>query len=352
MSPDGAPQKPSVQIRELDSGGAAAWDAFVDRDPSSTFFHRAGWKTVIEDALGHRCHFLFAERDGQICGLLPLVHVRSHLFANALVSTGFCVQGGPLASDSAALHALEAAAVERAGTLAVDYLEFRLTAPSGNDWARNEDLYVTFRKPLDPDPEKNLQAIPRKQRAMVRKGIKLGLIDQLDETVDRFFPVYAESVRNLGTPVMPRRYFSKLKEVFGTDCEVLTVEHDGTAVASVMSFYFRDEVLPYYGGGTAAARGVAANDFMYWAVMKRACQQGYRLFDFGRSKRGTGAFDFKRHWGFEPTPLVYEYKLLRCSEPPAFNPLNPKYRTFIALWRRLPLSLASRIGPFIARGLG
>lgn len=352
-APSGTPEStPAPTIHELDPAGAAAWDAYVEGHPEASFFHRAGWKRVIEEALRHACHFLYAERDGRICGLLPLVHIKSRLFANALVSTGFCVQGGPLADDAAARQALETAAVARAEALGVDYLEFRLTEASGNDWARNDALYVTFRKALDPDPDKNLLAIPRKQRAMVRKGIKLGLAGEIDETVERFFPVYAESVRNLGTPVLPRRFFSILKEVFGSDCEVLTVVHEGTPVASVMSFYFRDEVLPYYGGGSAAARGVAANDFMYWAVMKQACERGCGLFDFGRSKRGTGAFDFKRHWGFEPTPLVYEYKLLRCDEPPAFNPLNPKYRAFIALWQRLPLGIASALGPFIARELG
>jgi len=119
-----------------------------------------------------------------------------------------------------------------------------------------------------------------------------------------------------------------------------------------MSFYFRDEVLPYYGGGTELAREVAGNDFMYWEVMRRACERGLRVFDYGRSKRGTGSFDFKKNWGFEPQPLHYEYRLVRGKRVPEHNPLNPRYRLLIKLWQRLPLALANRIGPHIVKNLG
>jgi FemAB-related protein (PEP-CTERM system-associated) len=120
----------------------------------------------------------------------------------------------------------------------------------------------------------------------------------------------------------------------------------------VLSFYFRDEVLPYYAGDAIAARDLAANDFKYWELMRRACERGCRVFDYGRSKRETGSFDFKKNWGFEPTPLSYEYRLLKRDRVPQNNPLNPKYATLIALWRRLPRPLANWLGPMIARNLG
>jgi FemAB-related protein (PEP-CTERM system-associated) len=219
------------------------------------------------------------------------------------------------------------------------------------EWAHT-DLYVTFRKAIDPDIEKNLNGIPRKQRAMVRKGIKAGLKGELDEGVDRFFAAYSHSVHRLGTPVFSKHYFEALKAVFGPDCEVQTVTLEGRLIASVMSFYFRDEVLPYYGGGTDQAREVAGNDFMYWELMRRACERGLRVFDYGRSKQGTGSFDFKKNWGFEPQGLNYEYRLVRGKRVPEVNPLNPKYRLMIKMWQRLPLALANRIGPLVARNLG
>jgi len=341
----------AILVRELQSADATRWDQFVYSCPEATFFHRAGWKTVIERAIGHRTRFLYAESDGRIEGVLPLAEVRSTLFGHTLVSLPFCVYGGVAADTPRARSALDRAAIALAEQWRVDHLEYRSRIPCHPDWAHS-DLYVTFRKAIQPDVEKNLNEIPRKQRAMVRKGIKAELGSEIDEGTARFFAAYSESVHRLGTPVLPRRYFNALREVFGSDCEVLTVSHRGRLVASVMSFYFRDEVLPYYGGGTEMAREIAGNDFMYWELMRRACERGIRWFDYGRSKRGTGSFDFKKNWGFEPQALHYEYRMVRGARIPEVNPLNPKYRLLIKMWRRLPLGLANWIGPMIAKSLG
>jgi len=212
---------------------------------------------------------------------------------------------------------------------------------------------VTFRKEILPDGEANMLAIPRKQRAMVRKGIQRGLRSELDVSVDRFFALYTDNVHRHGTPAQSKRYFETLQRVFGKDVELLTVlAPDGRPVSSVLSFYFRDEVLPYYAGDVEAARDLAANDFKYWELLRRACERGLRIFDFGRSKRGTGAFAFKKNWGLEPTPLAYEYCLYRRDRIPEHNPLNPKYRVLMALWRRLPIPVANFVGPHLVKGLG
>ena len=327
------------------------WNAYVFKHPQATFFHRAEWKTVIEQAFGHRTYFLYAERAGAICGVLPLGHVHSLLFGNALISVPFCVYGGIVADDADVASALRQRAAELARSLGVDHLELRHREHCESDWAR-KSLYVTFRKTIDPDPEKNMLAIPRKQRAMVRKGIKANLRSEIDRDVDRFFTMYATSVRNLGTPVFARQYFRTLKQEFGADCEILTVTQDDRPVSSVMNFYFRDEVLPYYGGGNEAARAVAGNDFMYWEVMRRAAERGIHIFDYGRSKEGTGSYAFKKNWGFEPQPLHYEYMLVKAKSVPDVNPLNPKYRLFISMWRRLPLGISTWLGPKLSRHLG
>jgi FemAB-related protein (PEP-CTERM system-associated) len=351
MAPDGT-AAPEIRIEALSSAAGAAWDRFVHAAPEATFFHRAGWKEVIERSFGHECHFLQAKCDDRITGVLPLVHVSSRLFGNALISNAYGVYGGPLASDQASLAALNEAAVRLAGHLDVDYLEYRLRTPSLLPWARNSGLYATFRKRLAPDPETMLRAVPRKRRAMLRKAQALGLESEVDGDVRRFYRVYSHRIRDLGTPVYSPAYFRTLLEVFGSDCEVLTVVHRGAPLSSVISFRFRDEVLPYYGGGIEEARRCAANDFMYWEVMRRACANGAEVFDFGRSKLGTGTFAYKSIWGFEPQPLHHEYFLLRRSEMPNVNPLNPKYALWVALWRRLPLFVANAFGPLISRGIG
>ena len=339
-------------VREMGDADRARWDAFVMATPEATFFHRAAWRDVMERAFGHRTLFLYAERDGRICGVLPLARVKSLLFGDALISLPFCVYGGVVAEDEDARDALLDSAEARAVALGVGHLECRNLSPQRARWA-TQDLYVTFRKALSPDAEANMLAIPRKQRAMVRKGIKAGLVSSYDDDVERFFALYADNVHRHGTPAQSRRYFALLREIFGDDCKVLTVTtQDGRAVSSVLSFHFRNEVLPYYAGDAVVARDTAANDFKYWELMRRAGEEGATLFDYGRSKIGTGPYDFKRNWGFTPQALAYEYRLVRATRVPENNPLNPKYRAFIALWRRMPLALANRIGPMLARSLG
>jgi len=341
-----------LPVRLATAADLPRWDAFVDRCPEATFFHRAGWKEVIASVFGHPTFYLLAERDGSIVGVLPLAQVKSLLFGHGLVSLPFCAHAGVAVTDAATVPALHAAAREIATRLGVGHLELRDRAAREPAWPR-QAIYFNFRKELSPDVEANMLAIPRKQRAMVRKGIKNGLRSEIDASVDRFFALYADNQHRHGTPPLPKRWFETLRRVFGADAEVLTVvDGRGAPLSAVFSFYFRDEVLPYYAGDDEAARELAGNDFKYWELMRRATERGCRVFDYGRSKRGTGSFDFKKNWGFEPEPLAYEYALLRGDRIPENNPLNPKYRAFITLWRRLPIPVANRLGPYIVRSLG
>ena len=341
-----------LTVRAATAADAVAWDAYVLGAPGGTFFHRFGWRRVIEESLRQPCHFLLAERAGRIEGVLPLGEVRSVLFGHTLISMPYSVYGGIVADTAEAGLALDGAARELADRLGVGHLEYRdRDAAAHPDWPTT-DLYATFRKALDPEVEKNLQAIPRKQRAMVRKGIKAGLKSEVERDLARFYPAFCESWHRLGTPVFPRRYFALLLEEFGDDLDIVTVTQDGRVVCCVMNYYFREEVWPYFAGITAAARAVAGSDFMYWEVMRLAVERGCRLFDFGRSKAGTGSWDFKHNWGFEPQPLHYGYHLVRAAAVPENNPNNPKYRLFIKAWQSMPRPLANFLGPHIIRQLG
>jgi FemAB-related protein (PEP-CTERM system-associated) len=336
-----------------DARAAAAWDHFVMACPQATFFHRAGWQRILHDVFRHDTYFLFArDEQGSISGVLPLAHVKSMLFGSALTSLPFAVYGGVAAADEDSAVALEEHAQTLAQQLGVQHLELRHLQRRHADWPA-QDLYVTFRKAILPDEEANMLAIPRKQRAMVRKGIKNDLKSEIDDGVERFFALYADNVHRHGTPALPKKYFRALRREFGADCEVLTVtDAAGRPLSSVLSFYFRNEVLPYYAGDDTAARELAANDFKYWELMRRACARGVQTFDYGRSKQGTGPYAFKKNWGFEATPLSYEYRLYKRDAVPQNNPANAKYRLMIEAWRRLPLGVANWLGPFVVRSLG
>ncbi|ABK43110.1 conserved hypothetical protein [Magnetococcus marinus MC-1] len=338
-------------LREDEPQQAQAWDRFVEAAAGGSFFHLAGWQRLLSGLYKHPTYYLYGQRDGQVVGVLPLARVRSRLFGDALISTPFCVYGGVVAQDLQVQEALLDEARWLTARLNVAHLELRSVTPLDDGWI-NKPLYATFRKPIVAEPAANLREIPRKQRAEVRRGIQAGLVTRLLQNPDPCYRIYAESLRNLGTPVFARAHFQTLKQIFAERCEVAVVEQHGVAVSGVLSFYFRDQVLPYYGGALPHGRQVGAYPYMYYDLMNRAAAQGCRWFDFGRSKRGTGAYDFKRFYGFSPQPLHYGYYLYERRELPDLNPLNPKYQRFIALWRRLPLAVANGLGPLLARNLG
>ncbi len=344
-----------MQVKRLDIfGDCGRWDRYVNTHDKACVFHLSAWGRSVCKSMGHDFYYLYVEEDDEICGILPLIHVKSAFFGNSLISVGFSVGGGPLYDNEKALKSLDQEAIKIAQELTVDALEYRQIDRCHDDWPLKDTTYSTFRKILSADNEENMLAIPRKQRAMVRKGINFGLCFEIDENIDRLYDLYSTSVRNLGTPVFPKSLFKNLKQEFKENCEILTVcSAEGKAVSSVMSFYFKDEVIPYYGGGGADARNLAANDFMYWSVIEHAVTaHGVKIFDFGRSKNDTGAFRFKKNWGFEPTALHYEYYLKDGADIPEINPLNPKYQLMVKTWRKLPLPIANFIGPFVSKSLG
>jgi len=336
------------------------WDEFVMAQPAGTFFHLSAWREILASSFGYEPIYLWAQESGCVRGVLPLFLVKSVLFGRSLVAMPFGVYGGIIAADEHAGRMLLAQAIRLAGEHQVRFLELRGNPYGAFDvpahangstslWSR-KDLYFTFVSEIDATDEANLARIPRKQRRMVRQGEKHGLKALFDNgRLKEFYDVYAESVRNLGTPVFGYAYFQNLVDAFGDRCKVLVIEQEGKVIAGVMSFFYRDQVLPYYGGALRESMQLAPNDFMYWELMRYAAAQGCKIFDFGRSKEGTGSFNFKRHWGFEPKPLPYWCYSPDGQRIPDTSPLNPKLQWAIRIWRGLPLPVTKSLGPHIVR---
>jgi FemAB-related protein (PEP-CTERM system-associated) len=317
--------------------------------PDATFFHRAGWQRAVERTFGYRSRCLTARRGDRVVGVLPLFQVPTLPWGRALVSAPQAVYGGPAAEDPDGREALVRHARLLGERLGARYVEYRNRTPL--EGLPGKDLYVTFRRPILATSDENMAAIPRNQRRSIRIGLKSGLTSEVgrEDLLDPFYTLYSHSVRNLGTPVFPRSLFENLLLEFETECRILVVRHETRPVAAVLTFFDRGEVLPYYGGALRDAFRLGVNDFMYWSLLCYGMENGYKIFDFGRSKRGSGSFDFKRHWGFEPTPLHYQYELLRQRALPDLSPRNPKFSIAIEMWKRMPLWLSRRLGPAIVR---
>jgi FemAB-related protein (PEP-CTERM system-associated) len=329
------------------------WDAFVKAHPFGSPFHLSNWQKTIQSTFGHKpLHIVAADSKGEVVGVLPLFLVRSRLFGRMLVSTPQAAYGGILASSEAITNQVLIRAQQLARELNVEIPG--ITWFSQFDSERHAVCRRTFTlhfvRNSIAEPETNMLAIPRKTRAEVREGIKHGLEFNADAIGTReFFNIYSHSVHNLGTPVFPRSLFQNGLKEFGAECKIFSVHWKDKLVAAVWTLFYKDEVVPYFGGSLREYNRLAANNFMYWMLMKYGCENGYKVFDFGRSKKGTGSFDFKKRWGMTMTDLPYQYALVRQTSMPDTSPLNPKFSFGIQAWRKLPLSLTRVIGPVISR---
>ena len=331
---------------------------FVAAHPQGTPFHRPAWLAAVARGTGNRAAALVLERGGELIGYLPLSEIHSPIFGRLLASTGFAVGGGVLlaqGADSAPLFAAVEELAQRRSCPSVELRGGALPEARPDGWTIKRDSHCGFIRPLASDDEAELLAIPRTQRAEVRRSLTLPLTVTVGTGKverDAHYAVYATSVRNLGTPVFPRALFEAVMDGLGDDADILTVWNEGKPVSSVLSLYHAGSVMPYWGGGTWDARRLRANDRMYYELMLHARAKGCVAYDFGRSKTGSGAYDFKRNWGFVPEPLSYATWTAPGAKKRDADPTSAAHSRSIEIWRRLPLAVANRVGPWIARGLG
>ncbi len=339
-----------MTIRFFEDRDRNCWDHYVQQHPGSNFFQMSGWKDVVEQSFGHRSYYLLYREHFRIKGVFPLFSVKSFLFGCSMVSVPFGAYGGILADNTETEQALFSKAVELTRKNRLDCLEIRNENDAFPELP-GKDLYFVFKKEIYSDNDKNLDAIPRKARRMIRVAIKNGLKVRFGsmELLDTFYRLFTASYQRLGTPVFSKKYLQNILRQFKNRSNILIIYKGEKPLSGVLSFYYKDQVIPYYSGAVPDSQKYAANDYLYWVLMCDAADRGYRIFDFGRSKKGTGPFHFKRHWGFEPKLLHYQYYLNLLDEVPNISPANPKYKKKIELWKKLPLRLTELIGPQIVK---
>lgn len=351
LGPVRGPASPrALAVRSATPADAAAWDDLVRRSPRGTPFHLGAWREAVSRAFGFERVDLVAESGGEIRGVFPLAFVKNRFIRPFLVSIPFAVYGGIVAESAEAERALLDAADRACRERRASFVEIRSRDPI--DYGLPEkSLYVTFVRDLPATPEECLSMIPRKARAATRHAMERnGLTAELDRgAFDEFFALYVENKRDLGSPPLPRKFLAALMETFGENASILTVRKDGRAVAAVMTFFFGDTVVPYYSGASARAESLHPNNFMYFRLQQEGVKRGCKRFDFGRSRRDTGAFDFKKNQGFEPTPLHYQYILQDGAAMPDVNPSNPKFAIAERVFEKLPLAVARAIGAAVSR---
>jgi FemAB-related protein (PEP-CTERM system-associated) len=341
----------SLQLRPARPPDDEARDALVRRLPGGSPFHLSAWRRAVERCFGHQPCDLLAIEDDEPVGVLPLMRCRSPRGRSTLLSMPYGVYGGALGTRPEVALALTRRAVEQARSERVRRLELRCVEAPELEGLVPHDLYATVLRELPAAPEQVLASLPKKARAEARKARERhGL--QLREGpwyLDDLVRLFHRNKRALGSPGLPRRFFAELARQLAPDVRVHAVHAGHAPVAAVMSFVWRDTLLAYYAGSAEGAdRELSASNFMYMALQEWAVEQGLRRFDFGRSRKDSGAFQFKRHQGFEPLDLPYRVLLVGDRRPPSFTPSNPRTRWLRETWSRLPLWATVRLSGALA----
>jgi FemAB-related protein (PEP-CTERM system-associated) len=329
-----------------------ACESFVARRPQGKICHLPAWNDVIVRTTGHRSFYLVARDGGRIRGVLPLTHVRSLLFGNHMISQAFSDYGGPLADSPKARDALFGYAVEVATKLNCESIEFRNVESLPYDLqARTGKMCMYL--PLAPDPDEIWKSFKPKVRNQVRKASKSGIIttDGHLELLDDFYRVYTTRMHQLGTPAYPRKLIQSLLQAFPNNSRLFIVRLENVTVGAALTFCFNGFVEIPCAGTLTEYNSLCPNNLLYWSVIKYYCLACANCFDFGRCTVDSPTYRFKKQWGTEPVILHYQYWVRSGHQLSILSPDNPKYRTGVEMWKKLPLWATRLLGPYISRNL-
>lgn len=343
-----------MTIRQLERDeDVAAWDRYVNDHPEGTGYHLTAWRQVIERTFGHRTVYLLAQSEqGDVRGVLPLVFLKSPLFGQFFVSIPYFNYGGVVADDEDTGKALLEAAAAAAKELGAAHIELRHAEGTKLPWSY-KDHKVSMRLELPSHFDELMKAFPPKLRSQVRRGDKEGMTVEIGglELLDDFYSVFARNMRDLGTPVYGKYFFAEILKAFPKDAKIGVVRLGPATVAAGFVYGFRQMLeIPWASSDRRFAK-LAPNMLLYGSLLKYACEQGYRVFDFGRSTKESGTYRFKAQWGAKPVQLHWYYWLRDGGPLPELNPQNPKYALAIRVWQQLPVSVTTTIGPWIAKYL-
>jgi FemAB-related protein (PEP-CTERM system-associated) len=341
----------AISVALMD-GEQAAWDAYAERNPAASVYHLSEWREVIRRTFGHEGYYFMA-RDGteDVVGILPLIHMKSLLFGNFLVSMPYFNYGGAIADHPVIEQRLMSAANEQASRLGASHVEYRDDIQRIGLPARTEKVNMILTLPDTPDTL--LQGFGAKLRSQIRRAqreaptIHFGQIEYLDD----FYTVFARNMRDLGTPVYGKNLFRNILQSFPDRSHIVVARLGGKPVAGAFLIGHHRMLEIPWASALRRLNHLSINTFLYWKILEFAIEKGYRQFDFGRSSRNSGTYRFKEQWGAVPKQLYWHYWMGSGAELPSINPANPKYALMIRLWQQLPLAVSKLLGPPIVKNI-
>lgn len=342
-----------MNVMSVSDNDQSAWDAFVQTMVGCTAYHQYRWRTVIENSFGHQGHYLAAvSDDGQWEGVLPLIHMKSSMFGNFIVSVPFVNYGGVLSrSPDATIMLLEATDRLRR-VCGSAHVELRHLETKVEDLPAQQHK-VTMILNLDLSIEEQWSHFNAKLRNQIRKAEKSGLEPSIGrlELLDGFYDVFARNMRDLGTPVYSKGFFRNIMTEFPETTRIIVVRLNEKIIAAGIALWFRDTIEVPWASSIAEYKSMCPNNMLYWEAIKFAIGRGFLKFDFGRSTPHEGTYNFKKQWGAEPVQLYWQYLLNKGGQLPALNTKNPKFEMAIKSWQRLPVWFTRIIGPHVVKNI-
>lgn len=342
-----------LKARTAEPGDVPGIDRFTSSSALSSLYHDFRWKSVVEKSFGHKCfYFLCEDSRGWITGTLPMVHLNSIMFGNFLVSMPYFNYGGVCADNLPTRDLLIGEAIRTARDLRATHIEFRQDAPLGNGFPVNT-VKVSMRLDLPKSGSDLWASFPSKLRSQIRRPQKEGMTVRIarHEELENFYRVFSINMRDLGTPVYPKRFFRNILDHFPDSSWICTVSLGNTPVASGFLVGFKEKLEIPWASSLRAYNRLGPNMLLYWSCLEFACASGFRVFDFGRSTAGEGTHRFKEQWGAVQHQMFWHYWLSKDGPMPEINPRNPRYQLAIWLWKKLPVPITRVFGPPIVRNL-
>ena len=339
-----------MQIIQCEEEQRRVWDDFVMDHGRSNIGHLFAWKKIVGKGLGHTTVYLMAKEGDEVKAVLPLAFVKTWWGARFYVSLPWIDYAGICADSEVAAEEIAGHAERLARRSGARFVEYRSIEPMIAGTPIRDDK-VTFRLELDRDPEVIWKRFDAKLRNQIRKSEKSGLTVGIfgPERLDDFYRIFCWKMRDLGTPVWGKRFFASIFDELADSARIVLVFNQKMPIAGGLLLAFKDMLYVPSASSYNEFLKFCPNHALYWQVIKYGCENGYRYFDFGRSTWNSPTFNFKKQWVSPPIQLNWQYTLTRTEAIPAMNPDNPKYKTLISLWRRLPLWLTNFLGPKVIR---
>jgi len=334
------------------------WDEYVLNHKAGTAYHLFSWKTAIEKTYKFKCFYLMAEESGAIVGVLPLVQQGSQFRRSHLFSLPYCDIGGILSDSVDTGRSLLAYALEYMRKNGFSKLDIRTNKIDLQESSGKKSAKVRMLMEMEGNAESLMRSFKSKLRSQVRKTFRDGLQVRIGgiELLDTFYRVFAENMRDLGSPVHSKNWFSQILKAYGarSRCGVVYLPDGRPAAGGIILLHEYTLSIPW-ASHLRKLNQFNPNMLLYWRFLEFAADNGYKFFDFGRSTPEEGTYNFKAQWGAIPEPLFwYRWKVDDkgvINENGASNShVFPKFRPIAErVIQQMPISIATFLGSRIRK---